>query len=319
MCPYCSSNDCNHIIAIIDRESETLSRSPKEFEEMIVSKFEFKRRSGDIEDKGIYSDGLGDLWRSFLDGEYGDPIFVDSWNQCLSNFILELGYITLDGGLPRCIVEDNFNSFGVYTSTFVYTKNPKDLFERVNLYIEEQLQPIEPYVGVPEVIEDTFYCVQAIDLVKTAVALSEARREIKKRTKEEGFGKRIVDMVVDVIIRRVPLPELYSVKSCIQSHLISSEIKSGIFSSEKVFSEPDSNDISLIADSLIVSVIAYRAQLNDRYERDDIVTKMVIGLESLCAWSGYGYAPGGLNPEKNDLLTMCDMDNLPHYISTTAT
>ena len=123
----------------------------------------------------------------------------------------------------------------------------------------------------------------------------------------------MAESVIDTLFYR---NSLKGVKICIEYEIRNMELTSySMFIPEKrkFFDTSDRCVIPLLSDSLILSIIAYRVQLNEHGSGLSFIVfnEILLGFEWVCDWQRRCV---GITTDKNDLIAIHDLNHLQQFV-----
>lgn len=165
-----------------------------------------------------------------------------------------------------------------------------------------------------------------IDLVKTNKSVSPDKRvngelQPMKRAYKKSDVFKISNMADGVITEYIEGKKLIGIKACIEYQIRHAKFKNylGPFTlkSEKIFQYPGESErknISLLADSLIATVIMYRIQLNEHHSNlsSIVFSELNAGLEWCLCWASRGIS---LSSSENEYITTFKKEEVEQYIN----
>ncbi|MDX1526922.1 MAG: hypothetical protein R3273_11865 [Pseudidiomarina maritima] len=165
-----------------------------------------------------------------------------------------------------------------------------------------------------------------IDLVKTNKSVSPVKRvngklEPMKRIYKTSDVFEISNMAEGVITEYIESKKLIGIKACIEYQIRHAKFKNYLgpfpLKSEKVFQYPGESErkqISLLADSLIATVIMYRIQLNEHHSNlsSIVFSELNAGLEWCLYWASRGIS---LSASSNEHISTFKKEEVEQYIN----
>ena len=161
----------------------------------------------------------------------------------------------------------------------------------------------------------------SIDLVKTYNNFRTKYPPKSKRARSSvarySFGSDVIRMA-DAVIGTYPgADELKGIKTCIAYQIQQIKEPSLIpffkSSKSKMFSFYDGRIVNLLTDSVILTTIGYRIELNDSPSnlRYIVMNEFIQGFEWVCWWERRGV---GVTTARNELVELIDREKMAEYI-----
>lgn len=155
----------------------------------------------------------------------------------------------------------------------------------------------------------------SIDFVKTH---NNIHREfnLKKPINKISYSYPLVKMAVSVVNINLNIDTLLGIRKCIMYEIeqFNVDYYSFLWCKHKIQVFDSHDDIMLIADSLILTVMKYKTQLNERHTglSSCVIHDIVQGIEWVGNWTMRGYPIVG---SKNKLISTHDIDELRQFIA----
>lgn len=158
---------------------------------------------------------------------------------------------------------------------------------------------------------------ESIDFLKTYEKVKAEHNP--KPVCRKSFGAPIVRMADSIITTYFDLESVKGVKACLKYEILHIEWRNSIWviplDRTVLFfgTYPDSETASLLADSLILTILAYRVQLDEKHSglAHIVFADIVRGFELICYWAYQGVA---LEPSKNGYIETFDVEYLKKFI-----